>query len=84
MFDKVKFKKAVDSSGLKGTFIARQIGMNYNVYLQKSNGKNQWKVDEVMSLSRLLRLRNNERDAIFFAREVSNPLTSEEAENVTA
>lgn len=83
MFDKEKYSKAVERSGLKGTFIAREIGMNYNVYVQKCKGYNYWKVDEAMRVSKVLKLRNHERDAIFFAPEVSKmPPSEEEAVNV--
>lgn len=77
MFDKTKYKAAVERSGLKGKFIASEIGMNYNVYAQKSNGINKWKVDEALMVSRVLKLRKAERDAIFFAPEVSKVPTSE-------
>lgn len=76
MFDKTKFKEAVTRSGLKGTFIAEGLGMSYNLFLQKSNGLAQWKVDEVMTFSQMLRLRKPERDAIFFAKEVTKMGTS--------
>lgn len=78
MFDKNKFKEAVDRSGYKGTFIAKEIGMSYPLYLQKSNGYAQWKADEIMCLSNTLRLRKPERDAIFFAKEDPELVTSEE------
>ena len=78
MFDKTKFKEVVDRSGYKGKYIAKEIGMSYNLYLQKSNGLAQWKADEIMNLSDTLRLRKNERDAIFFAKEVPNMVTINE------
>jgi hypothetical protein len=68
MFDKNKFKEVVDRSGYKGTFIAKELGMSYALYLQKSNGYSQWKADEIMSISETLRLRKQERDAIFFCK----------------
>lgn len=77
MFDKEKYKKAVDRSGLKGTFIAKEIGMTYPIYAQKCGGYLYWKVDEAMRVSKLLKLRNSERDAIFFAPEVSKSPTSD-------
>lgn len=78
MFDKEKYKKAVDRLGLKGTFIAKEIGMNYAIYTQKCCGNKYWKVDEALRVSKLLKLRNSERDAIFFAPEVSKSPTSDE------
>lgn len=78
MFDREKYKAAVDRTGLKGTFIAKEIGMAYAVYSQKCCGKKYWKVDEAMKVSKLLRLRNAERDAIFFASEVRKTPTSDE------
>ena len=83
MFDREKYKAAVLRSGLKGKHIAKEIGMNYWTYAQKCKGANYWKVDEVMKVSKVLRLRNAERDAIFFAPEVSKvPTSEEEAVNV--
>lgn len=80
MFDKNKFKEAVARSGLKGTFIAEELGMSYNLFLQKSNGLAKWKVDEVACFSQILRLRKPERDAIFFAKEVSKTDTDTKKE----
>lgn len=83
MFDREKFKDAVERSGLKGKYIAKEIGMNYWTYAQKCKGVNYWKVDEAMKVSKVLRLRAAERDAIFFAAEVSKtPTSEEEAVNV--
>lgn len=75
MFDRKKFDEAVERSGLKGPFIAKNIGISYKLYQQKSLGNSQWKVDEALAFSRLLRLRKSERDAIFFAKEVAKTET---------
>ena len=77
MFDKEKYKQIVESKGLKGVYIAKQLGMDYRTYMQRTSGNNQWKVDEVMRVQRILRLRNSERDAIFFGKEVSKVLTED-------
>lgn len=77
MFDKEKYSQLVCSRGLKGKYIAEKIGMDYRTYLQRTSGANQWKVDEVMRVQRILKLRNHERDAIFFAKEVSKVLTKD-------
>lgn len=81
MFDKEKFREAVEKSGLKGNYIAKEMDMSYKIYLQRSNGLSKWKADEVMKFSEILRLRKAERDAIFLAKKVTKTDTEDEVVN---
>ena len=67
MFDKEKFSLALENSGLKKRFVAKQIGIAYGNFLKKCNGAVMWKVDEALNVSKVLRMSSEERDSIFFA-----------------
>lgn len=67
MFDRERFNEAVEKSGLKKRFIAKQIGIAYPTFLKKTDGTVMWKVDEALNVSKVLRISKSERDAIFFA-----------------
>lgn len=66
MFDKERFALAIDRSGLKKRFIAKELGMAYDTFLKKCSGTVEWKVDEALGVSRVLRITKSERDCIFF------------------
>lgn len=83
MFDKEKFRDAVNRSGLKGNYIAKEMDMSYKIYLQRSNGLSKWKADEVLRFSEILKLRKADRDAIFFAKEVTKTVTNDEAVKIS-
>jgi len=67
MFSKEKFAESVRSSGLKKRYIAGQIGMAYGNFVKKTNGVVEWKVDEALAVSKVLKMTRIERDSIFFA-----------------
>lgn len=66
MFDKAKFADTVNRSGLKKRHIAKELGMAYDTFLKKCSGVVEWKVDEALGVSRVLRMSKGERDSIFF------------------
>lgn len=72
MYNKERFKAAVEGSGLKRKFICEQIGMAYDTFLKKQEGVVTWKIDEAQQVSEVLQLSRSDRDAIFFARGVAN------------
>jgi len=59
-------KNKIKESGLSITFIARKIGISREYLYQKINGAVEFKQSEIETLKFLLRLSNNEREAIFF------------------
>ena len=67
MTDTVRLKGLVESSGLKKTFIAEKLGLSYQGYLKKENGKSDFMVTEVSIMKDLLRLSNKEVSEIFLS-----------------
>lgn len=56
----------IDSSGLKIGYIAEQINLTYQGFLNKLNNETEFKASEIKMLQSILGLTNKERDAIFF------------------
>lgn len=67
MTDTVRLKSLVESSGLKKTFIAEKLGLSYQGYLKKENGKSDFMATEVSIMKDLLRLSNKEVSEIFLS-----------------
>lgn len=67
MTDTARLKNLVESSGLKKTFIAEKLGLSYQGYLKKENGKSDFMATEVSILKDLLRLSNKEVSEIFLS-----------------
>ena len=65
MADVVKLNEIVEKSGLKKTFIASKIGVSYQGYCKKMNGKSDFLASEIAVLKDLLRLSDKEVTAIF-------------------
>lgn len=68
MTDCVLLKQRIDESGISISFIADKIGISRETLYNKLCGKTEFKVSEVSTLARLLRLTPKEVDKIFFAR----------------
>jgi DNA-binding XRE family transcriptional regulator len=62
-----KLKEIVEKSGLKKTFIAGQLGISYQGYLNKENGKRQFNAKEIAILKDLLKLSNKDVSEIFLS-----------------
>lgn len=56
----------IGSSGLKIGYIAEQINITYQGFLNKLNNETEFKASEIKMLQSILGLTNKERDAIFF------------------
>jgi DNA-binding XRE family transcriptional regulator len=67
MTDTIRLKSLVESSGLKKTFIAEKLGLSYQGYLKKENGKSDFMATEVSIMKDLLRLSNKEVSEIFLS-----------------
>lgn len=60
-------KKKIDESGYKIKFIAEKLGISYYGFLRKVNNDSEFKIKEVQTLCKLLNIRNDEREKIFFS-----------------
>lgn len=67
MTDSNRLKDAVEKSGLKKTFIADKLGLSYQGYLKKENGKSEFMAKEISVMKDLLRLSNKEVSEIFLS-----------------
>nr|DAR62025.1 MAG TPA: Protein of unknown function (DUF739) [Caudoviricetes sp.] len=64
-------KKKIDDSGMKIKYVAVQIGLTPAGFYKKINNESEFKVSEVVALTRVLGLSSNERDEIFFGSNVA-------------
>ena len=61
-------REKMEQSGYKLRFIASQVGLTYQGFLNKLNNRKEFKASEIKALSDLLKLTEAERTAIFFFR----------------
>ena len=66
MVDSERLKEAIKESGLKKVFIAEKLGISYQGYQKKENGKSDFLANEVSIMKDLLHLTNKEVAEIFF------------------
>lgn len=59
-------QEKLSESGYKLRFIAKQIGISYQAFLNKINNKSEFKASEIKSLQDLLNFTDEIRDEIFF------------------
>ena len=64
-------KRKIDESGYKMQFIAEYIGVSYQALYNKIGNKTEFLASEIMKLSELLKLTDEERNEIFFAESVT-------------
>ena len=64
-------KRKIDESGYKMQFIAEYIGVSYQALYNKIGNKTEFLASEIMKLSELLKLTDEERNEIFFAENVT-------------
>lgn len=69
MTDREMLLQAIEESGLKKRFIAELLGITYQGFKLKLDGKNDFKESEMQELARILKLDRNKRDKIFFAKK---------------
>lgn len=67
MTDTVMLKQKIDDSGYKLKYIAAQIGLSYQGFLNKLNNKSEFTAHEILGLCNLLDIGIMEKESIFFA-----------------
>lgn len=67
MTNSAALREAVDRSGLKYMKIAGEMGISSYTLQKKINNETEFKASEIVKLSALLCLSENERSTIFFA-----------------
>lgn len=60
-------EEKIKNSGYKKQFLAAEVGCSAQYLTMKINNKAEFKVDEVQTLSKVLKLSTAERNTIFFA-----------------
>ena len=63
-------KEILSDSGYKLTYVANELGITYQGFLNKINNESEFKASEIQTLKELLNLKNKERDKIFFTKKV--------------
>lgn len=61
-----KLRETIEDSGMTIVAIARKSGVERATLYNKINGKSDFKISEVMSLTKVLQLSEEQRNAIFF------------------
>lgn len=64
-------KRKIDESGYKIAYIAEYLGISYQALYNKIGNKTQFLASEIMKLTELLKLTDDERNEIFFADSVN-------------
>lgn len=82
MTDTIRLNKAIAESGITIVAIAKKIGISREGLYKKINNDTEFKASEISAMKKILRLTNEERDKIFFAKEVEYNSTKEEQETV--
>ncbi|MDR0308245.1 MAG: hypothetical protein LBI42_15635 [Chitinispirillales bacterium] len=78
MIETKLLREKIDKSGYKVRYIAKQIGLSYQGFLNRMAGKNEFNVAEVQVLTELLKIEIGEKEAIFFANTVGRKPTDVE------
>ena len=63
-------KNTIKEQGIRNLFIADKMGLSPEGFYKKLRGESEFKVSEVSCLTEVLRLTEEQRNAIFFAEEV--------------
>ena len=66
MTDTDLLQQKIRNSGYKFVFIAEKLGITYQGFLNKLYNKSEFKASEIRTLSELLSLDKEDREAIFF------------------
>lgn len=69
MTDVIRLKAVIERSGLKKTFLAEQLGITYQCYLNKENGKSEFLASQIVKLQDLLKLTDKETNEIFLCKK---------------
>ncbi len=70
MTDTEKLNKTIEESGITITAIAFKIGISREGLYKKLNNESEFKASEIIMMQKILHLSNNQRDEIFFGKEV--------------
>ena len=70
-------KMAIDKSGYRLRFIAKQLSISYQAFLNKINNSSEFKASEIATLCNLLKIDNKAKERIFFADNVDWKSTKE-------
>lgn len=62
-------RQKIEQSGYKLRFLAEQIGVTYQAFLNKINNRSEFRAKEIQALYELLNLTEEERAEIFFAQK---------------
>jgi len=73
-----KLKAIVDNSGYKIKFIAQQIGLTYQGFLNRINDISMFRAHEITKICELLKIDDITRNEIFFTDRVEPQSTSSE------
>lgn len=73
-----KLKALIDGSGYKIRFIAEQIGLTYQGFVNKINDISKFRANEIAILCELLKIDDETRNAIFFDQYVDGQSTNQE------
>lgn len=63
-------EQVIANSGYKKQFLASEIGLSYQGFLNKIQNKQDFRAKEIMILCELLHISNEQKEAIFFAKNV--------------
>jgi putative transcriptional regulator len=67
MTDTARLKDIIAKSGLKKTFIADKLGISYQGYCNKENGKSEFLQSEIVTMKSILNLSNKDISEIFLS-----------------
>lgn len=67
MIDTKLLNDAIEKSGLKKEWIAKQLNITRVALFEKINNKREFKASEVAKISKILSLTNQKRDIIFLS-----------------
>ena len=77
MTDFNELRRRIKDSGMTMTFIAKKSGFLRETLYNRLNGVGDFTASEMLALSDVLHLSNDDRDKIFFAKEVEFKATKE-------
>ena len=75
MTDTVLLRQKIEESGYKLRFIAQRLGITYQCLLNKINNESKFKATEILSMCELLHINLQQKEAIFFTRDVDEKST---------
>lgn len=67
MTDTAKLRAVIRENGMPITFLAACIGVSRESFYHKLNNETEFKASEIVRLTAILHLSQNQRDEIFFA-----------------